>query len=131
MQINKEIIQFCQKEVDNLLTRIDGVEMLNIASVDGFDLLSYNNDSKENTQNFSAMSSSIMALINSLLTECSFPSSDFLEINVEDGHIILAPVKISTIDMIILLKLNGKSTKGEILYYFKDFLNILRNKSFL
>lgn len=127
MKVNQETILSCDKAVNLFLDKLESVEIINIASADGFEIFTYDKQNNENDKNFSAMSGSIIALINSLLKELEFPNSDLLEINVKNGHIVLAPIILNNIDVVILIKFSNKSSKGEILYYLNEFLNNLKN----
>lgn len=127
MKVTQEIFDICKTEVEDLLNKLESSEVINIATSDGFEIFTYDRENKNNNQNFSAMSGSIIALINSLLHDFSFPSSNLLEINVEQGHIILAPVTVMGIDIIVLAKFNHVSSKGEILYYFKEFIEKMKS----
>lgn len=96
------LIALAKKEINEILSNVNGVDFVMLCSTDGFELATVNKKTVPNSGKLAAVSSSILAMVTAFISEIKLSGCQTITLDAENGKAILSSVPAKNHPMIIV-----------------------------
>lgn len=112
----EDFVAQCEEELKTYASNYPSVEMVLLATPDGFEISSYTTNKAHNANKLSAVGSSLLALSNSLVNELKLKSCKSVVLDAEKGKIYISSIKNMHHMIVLMIQATETSSLGNIVY---------------
>jgi len=109
-------LKFGQRCVEELCSSVQGVNSVVLASGDGFEVASVTNQSGFDKGKVAAVSSSLMSMVQALVSEIKLKDCQSFILDAANGKAIIAHVPCNNYPMVLMVLTDEKALLGQVLY---------------
>lgn len=121
----QELTDFASKQIQELLTSVQGIQLTMLCSSDGFELASFDKLNTQSKGKLAAVSSSIVAMVQAFMEELQLEGCQSITLDANNGKAILTAIPHPKYPMLILAMTTNDVLLGQLLYCAKKIaLNI-------
>ncbi|MCG2574816.1 roadblock/LC7 domain-containing protein [Acinetobacter sp. ME22] len=117
-KVSSEFIQTANRQLQQLLSSVSGVQYVMLCSSDGFEITSISKKNLSNGSKIAAVSSSILAMIAAFLNEIQLTGCQSVTLDAENGKAFLTAIP-SQHAMLLVTLTSNQCLLGQLIYEIK------------
>ncbi|MCG2573256.1 roadblock/LC7 domain-containing protein [Acinetobacter sp. ME22] len=118
--ISSDFIDFSQKEISNLLNRVNHIQFCMLCTTDGLEIATASKTNWNNMSKIAAVSSSIMALISAFITEMHLDECQTIMLDTANGKALLTTITHQQFPSVLVVLTQKQVLLGEMFYELKN-----------
>lgn len=123
----EQLLNFADHKLQQILSDINGINLVMLCSADGFELLAKQKTTLNNRGKLAAVSSSILAMIQAFMHEIDFVGCQSITLDAENGKAIMTSIPHPQFPMLIVILTTKDILLGQLLYSTKKACEDIAN----
>ncbi|OTG94826.1 roadblock/LC7 domain-containing protein [Acinetobacter sp. ANC 3832] len=114
-----DFVSFSEKQIQQLLQAVSGIEFVMLCSSDGFEIALANKKQVNNSGKIAAVSSSILAMVSAFISEINLNGCQTITLDAENGKALLTAVAHPKYPLVMVAVTAKDILLGQMLYETK------------
>lgn len=132
-QLNRQapasLVEYAHTHLDALLSEVSEVEFTMLCSTDGFELSSASKKHIANSGKLAAVSSSILAMVQTFMGEINLDGCQSLTLDANNGKVVLTAIPDDKYPMVLVVLTSKHVLLGQLLYSIKKIIEEITQKT--